>query len=65
MGDKPYNGIFIRGPAILEFGEGVEGLCSFETHRQGHPVPETVTVAARQAHLLGCSFHPVRAAWRI
>jgi hypothetical protein len=36
MGDKPYNGIFIRGPAILELGEGVEGTLQARHGPQSH-----------------------------
>ena len=57
-GAEPYNGVFIRAPAILEVGEGVEKLCTLEYHRPGQLAPEMVTVGVRQGHLLGCAFHP-------
>ena len=40
--------IFIRAPAIVEVGEGVETLAKFEDY----------VVAARQDNVLGLAFHP-------
>eukprot|EP01052_Picozoa_sp_SAG31_P035908 SAG31_NODE_4398_length_3239_cov_6.414380_3_plen_81_part_00 len=54
LGAEPYNGIFIRAPAVLEVGEGVQPLCSIDPPAGG----DAVVVACRQGHLLGCAFHP-------
>ncbi|KNC86394.1 hypothetical protein SARC_01444 [Sphaeroforma arctica JP610] len=53
LGEKPFHGVFIRAPAILETGEGVEILAK-HIDQNG----KEVVVAARQGSLLGCSFHP-------
>lgn len=45
--------VFIRAPAILELGPGVTSLAALPTERY----PE-VTVAVRQAQILGTAFHP-------
>jgi 5'-phosphate synthase pdxT subunit len=45
---EPYRAVFIRAPHILEVGDQVEVLCTFQDR----------IVAARQGHLLGASFHP-------
>lgn len=47
VGDD-FTGVFIRAPYIIEVGEDVEVLSKHD---------ETI-VAARQGHLLTCSFHP-------
>lgn len=46
------NGIFIRAPAVLEVGDGVEVLCKL-------PPPEfnDEIVAVRQDHLVATAFH--------
>jgi 5'-phosphate synthase pdxT subunit len=45
---EPYRAVFIRAPHIMEVGEQVEVLSTFQDR----------IVAARQGHLLGASFHP-------
>lgn len=44
----PFNAVFIRAPHIVEAGEGVEILATYQNR----------IVMVRQGHLLGCSFHP-------
>lgn len=46
--DKPFVGVFIRAPHIVEAGANVEILAKHNGR----------IVAAREGHLLGCSFHP-------
>jgi len=46
--DSPYRAVFIRAPAIVGWGEGVEPLARIEE----------VAVAAREENLLGLAFHP-------
>lgn len=46
--EDPFNGVFIRAPHILSVSNKVEILCEHNGR----------IVAARQNHLLGCSFHP-------
>ena len=46
--DSSFNAVFIRAPHIAEVGSDVEVLARFEDR----------IVMVRQAHLLGCSFHP-------
>lgn len=46
--DEPYRAVFIRAPHIMEVGENVEVLSTFNDR----------VVTARQGHLLGASFHP-------
>ena len=46
--DKPFVGVFIRAPHIVEAGENVEVLAEHKGR----------IVAAREGNLLGCSFHP-------
>jgi 5'-phosphate synthase pdxT subunit len=46
--DKPFVGVFIRAPHIVEAGEDVEVLAQHNGR----------IVAAREGNLLGCSFHP-------
>lgn len=46
--DKPFVGVFIRAPHIVEAGENVEVLAQHKGR----------IVAAREGNLLGCSFHP-------
>jgi 5'-phosphate synthase pdxT subunit len=47
--DGPFEGVFIRAPRIESIGPGVDVLCRLE---------DGAVVAARQANLLGTSFHP-------
>ncbi|CAG9461632.1 unnamed protein product [Pedinophyceae sp. YPF-701] len=52
--------LFIRAPAIVEVGEGVEVLSRYtlsDTERQQHGV-ESVVVGVRQGALMATSFHP-------
>lgn len=46
--DKPFVGVFIRAPHIVDVGEKVEILAKHEGR----------IVAAREGQFLGCSFHP-------
>ncbi|KKB73198.1 MULTISPECIES: pyridoxal 5'-phosphate synthase glutaminase subunit PdxT [Bacillus] len=46
--DRPFTGVFIRAPHILEAGADVEVLSEHDGR----------IVAAKQGNLLGCSFHP-------
>ncbi len=46
--EAPFNAVFIRAPHIVEAGEGVEVLATYEER----------IVMVKQKHLLGCSFHP-------
>ena len=58
--DAPYNGIFIRAPAIMSVGEGATLLCSVEvvaTDVEG-AAGTSVGAAVRQGNLLGTTFHP-------
>ncbi|MFC4768492.1 pyridoxal 5'-phosphate synthase glutaminase subunit PdxT [Effusibacillus consociatus] len=45
---EPYRAVFIRAPHIMEVGDQVEVLSTYQDR----------IVAARQGHLLGASFHP-------
>ncbi len=49
LGERPMHAIFIRAPAILGVGEGVEVLARLETG---------TIVAARQGRMLATAFHP-------
>lgn len=53
LGAEPFRAIFIRAPAILEFGDDVKILAQVETH-QG----ETVIAAVKQGPILATAFHP-------
>jgi 5'-phosphate synthase pdxT subunit len=46
--DRPFNAVFIRAPAIIKAGEGVEVLARYKDY----------IVAARQGNLLALAFHP-------
>jgi 5'-phosphate synthase pdxT subunit len=46
--DEPVRAVFIRAPLILEVGEGVEVLSTYNDE----------IVTARQGHLLAASYHP-------
>jgi len=48
LGPKPFRGVFIRAPAIVRTGPGVERLAELEG----------VVVAARQRNMLATTFHP-------
>jgi 5'-phosphate synthase pdxT subunit len=48
LGEKPYNAVFIRAPAITKAGRSVEVLATHEEY----------IVAARQKNLLALAFHP-------
>lgn len=47
-GDEPYPAVFIRAPHIMEVGDNVDVLCTYNDR----------IVTARQGNLLGASFHP-------
>ena len=49
LGDPPMRAVFIRAPAIVSVGDGVEVLAR---------LPDGRIVAARQAHMLAAAFHP-------
>ena len=48
IGNKPFNAVFIRAPAVSEVGSGVEVLAKFGGR----------TVAVKQRNIIGTSFHP-------
>jgi len=52
MGSEPFPAVFIRAPAIVESGLGVEVLARLAGRG------EAVTVAVRQAKILATAFHP-------
>ena len=52
LGDKPFRAVFIRAPAILEAGPGVQVLAEAPGHG------EQVIVAVRQGPILATAFHP-------
>ncbi|KDD75881.1 SNO glutamine amidotransferase, partial [Helicosporidium sp. ATCC 50920] len=61
---ETFPALFIRAPAILEAGPGVEVLarCPLPSHlassADASAVPDSVIVAVRAPHLLATSFHP-------
>jgi pyridoxal 5'-phosphate synthase pdxT subunit len=48
LGKKPFNAVFIRAPAIVSAGKGVETLATLDNF----------IVAARQGNVLALAFHP-------
>ncbi|MDN5845250.1 MAG: pyridoxal 5'-phosphate synthase glutaminase subunit PdxT [Candidatus Nitrosocosmicus sp.] len=48
LGERRFNGVFIRGPAITEIGNNVEIIAEYDKK----------IVAVRQNNILGTSFHP-------
>lgn len=48
LGERGFNGVFIRGPAITEIGKDVEIIAKYENK----------IVAVRQNNIMGTSFHP-------
>lgn len=69
VSDTPVHAVFIRAPAVLEAGHGVQVLASVPVRRledaalvEGRALPEPgqsqVPVAVRQGNLLATSFHP-------
>ena len=52
LGDEPFRAVFIRAPAILEAGQGVQVLAEAPGH------DEQVIVAVRQGPILATAFHP-------
>ena len=48
LGERRFNGVFIRGPTITEIGNNVEIIAEFDKK----------IVAVRQNNILGTSFHP-------
>ncbi|KAF2288800.1 hypothetical protein GH714_014254 [Hevea brasiliensis] len=65
-GPETFRGVFIRAPAVLEVGPGVEVLAELVSTEQSdlllgeeNAVPEKkVIVAVKQGNLLGTAFHP-------
>ncbi|XP_057953092.1 probable pyridoxal 5'-phosphate synthase subunit PDX2 [Malania oleifera] len=71
-GPETFRGVFIRAPAILEVGPGVEVLADYpvlsnkpsdansatESPEESHGSKERVIVAVKQRNLLGTAFHP-------
>ncbi|MEV4488118.1 pyridoxal 5'-phosphate synthase glutaminase subunit PdxT [Micrococcus luteus] len=62
---EPVHAVFIRAPAVLQAGEGVEVLASVPTSRLSVPAADPgldgdarLPVAVRQGHLLATAFHP-------
>ena len=62
---EPVHAVFIRAPAVLQAGEGVEVLASVPASRVSVPAADPVLdgdarlpVAVRQGHLLATAFHP-------
>ena len=51
--NSPSPAVFIRAPAVVETGPGVEILAEWTD-----PYGRTVQVAVRQGHILGKAFHP-------
>ena len=62
LGGLPtFRAVFIRAPAILSCGAGVEVLAEYEVPaevRVAEAGVRRVVVAARQGNLLGTAFHP-------
>jgi 5'-phosphate synthase pdxT subunit len=52
LGAEPFRAVFIRAPAILQTGPGVEVLAAAPGHG------EQVIVAVRQGAILATAFHP-------
>lgn len=48
LGERRFNGVFIRGPAVTEIGNNVEIIAEYDKK----------IVAVRQHNILGTSFHP-------
>ncbi|XP_068663101.1 probable pyridoxal 5'-phosphate synthase subunit PDX2 isoform X2 [Aristolochia californica] len=69
-GPETFRGVFIRSPAILEAGPGVEILADLsvpsdkstksitENAEETSQTPEKVIIAVKQGNLLGTVFHP-------
>ncbi|KAL6778603.1 Pyridoxal biosynthesis protein PDX2 [Auxenochlorella protothecoides] len=61
-GQPTFRALFIRAPAILETGPGVEVLARYhltpEEAAEDSSRPASVVVAVRSGHLLATSFHP-------
>ena len=61
---KVYKGVFIRAPAVIEIGDGVEDLCPLDDHQLNQCKSnkdveiDKISVAVKQGNLLGTSFHP-------
>ena len=62
---EPVHAVFIRAPAVVQAGEGVEVLASVPASRMSVPAADPVLdgdarlpVAVRQGHLLATAFHP-------
>eukprot|EP00803_Ostreobium_quekettii_P001836 evm.model.scf_2025.4 EVM.evm.TU.scf_2025.4 scf_2025:25705-27676(-) len=59
-GRDPFRAVFIRAPAILEYGEGVEVLSEYQlTPSEAESAGRSsVVVAVKQGSLLATAFHP-------
>ena len=62
---EPVHAVFIRAPAVVQAGEGVEVLASVPASRLSVPAADPgrdgdtrLPVAVRQGHLLATAFHP-------
>lgn len=62
---EPVHAVFIRAPAVLQAGEGVEVLASVPASHLSVPAADPgldgdarLPVAVRQGHLLATAFHP-------
>jgi 5'-phosphate synthase pdxT subunit len=63
VSEDPVHAVFIRAPAVLQAGPGVDVLASVPAERLESGVdcglvPGSVPVAVRQGNLLATSFHP-------
>ncbi len=61
LGDVPFHGVFIRAPAVIEAGDGVETLAALPAVQRlidDEDSGQTVAVAVRQGPILATAFHP-------
>jgi 5'-phosphate synthase pdxT subunit len=54
LGEEPVHAVFIRAPAVVEVGRGVDVLAQIQRNGAAEPV----IVAARSGPLLATAFHP-------
>ncbi|XP_076917974.1 putative pyridoxal 5'-phosphate synthase subunit PDX2 [Bidens hawaiensis] len=57
-GPSSFRGVFIRAPAILEVGPGVEVLASVSIKEGSAESESKVIVAVKQGNILATAFHP-------
>ncbi|XP_076931442.1 putative pyridoxal 5'-phosphate synthase subunit PDX2 [Bidens hawaiensis] len=57
-GPPSFRGVFIRAPAILEVGLGVEVLASVSIKEESAEPESKVIVAVKQGNILATAFHP-------